>query len=1137
LVFKVELGLLNSYFKLICNGRSFKRKTMTQTEPQTQPHNSELMDAFLEDSWDALAHLDAARVRLSQDHSPAALEELRILSHRMRGTSAIYGYPQFARLAALSERMMEAGQHFIAEDYPDLDVFLDQFSACARAAVERIAFGKGEGQVGLEFSSLGAANIVQGLINKHPKAFLLAPSPKSVGYSEIPLESGLNVQLQTFFNENAETWEYFAPEAKEHLEIIHSLLERGGEAESEETIVQLFRSTHTLKGSAYMVGFAPMGLLAHRLEDVMSAVRDGGRPYTPEIAEALAMGNETLSQMLEVAEGHTQPLETSLEASIEALEGLLGAEPMQELKELLASSHAPALNPSQAAHASTQLRVAGQLEQFFEEHMEIWGEFSGELRQHLEQLRELFLAEGNLDLAAFLRSLHGLKGETTALNYPIFSELTIQLEAVLIEVREGQIDLDEPIVQLAESALETLERIILTSEGVYPAADLEQNLTVIHAQLAALLGEQPQAIALPTGVAVSTPQRAANRSIRVNLDKLDNLMNVVGEMVNLRARFTRQTSQILGVGQLLETSRSRMLRTIAEFETKYLNPRLAAITPAKTTPNPNNPNSPNNPSSTLQTVSEMFNELEFDTYSDLNILARSVIEMADDLGEVSTLLQSQLAGVRDETENLQKLSRRLRDEVSSARMVPLSNLYSRLRRLVKEGAAGKTFQFEVSGETVEIDNYILEEIADPLLHLLKNSIYHGIEGREERIAKGKPASGTIRIRAYPQGNNVMLEVEDDGKGIQLERVKQKALERKLFDAQTLEEMSEEDAVQLIFSAGLSTADLVTLDAGRGVGMDAVAAGIRRLNGEISVQTEQDFGTIFTLKLPLTLVVSEALLVECAGQTLAFPALAVRSLRNLERFQIQSLESSAGVSSMTFLEQQEQYRLYSLAALLGLPDASVNAPECLVVILDTGSEQFGLIVDGFVGLEEVVQKPLSEALRGLSHLAGATVASSGEVILILDPQGTVRLGNERFVQRSDDQPLRPFEAKIEQRLLLVDDSVSVRRIVSKMLTRAGYQVVSAVDGQEALEMLRQDQNFTAVLSDLEMPRMNGYELIESMKAREELRDLPVVVMTTRAGEKHRDLAFRLGASEYFSKPIEEAKLLGFLGRLNKITKAS
>lgn len=1125
---------------------------MTQTQPQTQPQNSELMDAFLEDSWDALARLDAARVRLSEDHSTKALEELRILSHRMRGTSAIYGYPQFARLAALSERMMEAGQHFITEDYPDLDVFLDQFSACARAAVERIAFGKGEGQVGLEFSSLGAAAIVQGLINKHPKAFLLAPSPKSVVYSEIPLESSLNVQLQTFFNENAETWEYFAPEAKEHLEIIHHLLEQEGGAESEASMVQLFRSTHTLKGSAYMVGFAPMGLLAHRLEDVMSEVRDGGRPYTPEVAEALAIGNETLSQMLEVAEGRPQSLESSLEASIEALEGLLGAEPMQELKELLATAHNPAVSESSVtgsktgsssnpSHQATQMRLTGQLEQFFEAHLEIWGEFSGELRKHLEQLRDILSEEGILELAAFLRSLHGLKNEATALHYPIFSELTLQLEAVLIEVQEGQIDLDEPIMQVIELALETLERIVLSSEGIYPAVDLEQNLTVVHAKLAALLGEHPQAIAAPVGANVVAPQRAANRSIRVNLDKLDNLMNVVGEMVNLRSRFTRQTNQILGVGQLLETSRSRMLRTIAEFETKYLNPRLAAITPAKTTPNPNNPNSSNNPSSTLQTVSEMFNELEFDTYSDLNILARSVIEMADDLGEVSTLLQSQLAGVRDETENLQKLSRRLRDEVSSARMVPLSNLYSRLRRLVKEGAEGKSFQFEVSGETVEIDNYILEEIADPLLHLLKNSIYHGIEGREERLAKGKPASGTIRIRAYPQGNNVMLEVEDDGKGIQLEQVKQKALERHLFDAQTLAEMSEEDAVQLIFSAGLSTAESVTLNAGRGVGMDAVAAGIRRLNGEISVQTEQDFGTIFILKLPLTLVVSEALLVECAGQTFAFPTLAVRSLRNLERSQIQSLERESGgvsgVASMTFTEQQEQYRLYSLAALLGLPDASVDALECLVVILDTGSEQFGLIVDGFVGLEEVVQKPLSAALRGLSHLAGATVASSGEVILILDPQGTVRLGNERFIQRGDDQPLRPFEAKIEQRLLLVDDSVSVRRIVSKMLTRAGYQVVSAVDGQEALDLLRLDQNFTAVLSDLEMPRMNGYELIEAMRAREELRHLPIVVMTTRAGEKHRDLAFRLGANEYFSKPIEEAKLIGFLERLTPASQAS
>ena len=603
------------------------------------------------------------------------------------------------------------------------------------------------------------------------------------------------------------------------------------------------------------------------------------------------------------------------------------------------------------------------------------------------------------------------------------------------------------------------------------------------------------------------------RTIRVGLDKLDTLMNLAGETVAQRSRLGRQLAQFHEVRQLLELSQGRMTRTINDFEEQYLNPRLAAQSAEKMRQvQGSNASQAQAPKSNAP-VQEMFDELEFDTYNDLNILARSIAEMSNDLDEIQGQLGSLVQGFEDETESLQKISRALRSEVSRARMVPIGQLFSRLSRLV-QSSADKTYRMKLSGEAAEIDNVILEEITDPLLHLVKNAIAHGVEPREVRERQGKNPEGTVSLSAYLQGNSIVIDVEDDGAGIHADKLRRKAVEKGFRTEEEVAALNDQQALQLMFIPGLSTVETVTTEAGRGVGMDAVATNIQRLKGEIQVFTKPGQGTRFSLKLPLTLLVSEALTVRVSAQTYAFSLNTVRELRMVSK------EVAQG--SVAF--EGHDVPIYNLAELLNLPSADTDLVS--LVILEAAGERLAVRVDGFEEIDEVVIKPLGDTLAKLYYLSGATVSSTDEVVLLLEPTGLMRLANEA-AQPGEREELPIFTQKSVQRVLLADDSVSVRRVVGKMLERSGYDVTTAIDGQDAFDIVMRGETFDAILTDLEMPRMNGYELIEALRRRDENETTPICVMTTRAGAKHMDLAFALGANEYLSKPVDENKLLGYL----------
>jgi chemosensory pili system protein ChpA (sensor histidine kinase/response regulator) len=604
-------------------------------------------------------------------------------------------------------------------------------------------------------------------------------------------------------------------------------------------------------------------------------------------------------------------------------------------------------------------------------------------------------------------------------------------------------------------------------------------------------------------------------SIRVSVERLDSLMNLVGELMIARSRLDRRLAQLDQVSELLLASRARLGQVGRDFEFRRQSPAL---------PIPDSGNgrgSEREDSDGIRDISDLFAELEFDRYDDVSILARSVTEMSADVAEVHSQHATLLRSVREDTVQIQRLTAALRKEVTRARMVPVGRLFARVAQQVREAAraTGKTVTLSVRGESAEVDNGIIEQIADPLLHLIQNAIAHGIEAAAERESRGKPAQGRLTLSASHEGSFILVEVEDDGRGIDTEMVRRLAVERGLLPAAEAAALPEREALNLIFVPGFSTAAAVTQTAGRGVGLDVVRTNVSRLNGEIHVETELGRMTRFVLKLPLTVAIADALMVRSGPEIFALPLTAVSVMRSVAPHEIHGV----GGRETVRLDGQT-LDLVRLDRALGFAP-SPETPRRPVVVMRGGGTPFGVLVDELLGKEEIVIKSLGMLLDGAGPFSGATISGEGRVILLLDPTVLREETARRPVAGPRDIAEISGPSATESRLavLLVDDSVSVRKFVGQMLDKAGFRVVTAVDGQDALQQLL-EQSVDVVVTDLEMPRLNGYALIEDIRRRAATRELPIVVMTTRAGDKHASLARRLGVSHYVTKPVDEQSFI-------------
>ncbi|MEB3295123.1 MAG: hybrid sensor histidine kinase/response regulator [Synechococcales bacterium] len=540
-------------------------------------------------------------------------------------------------------------------------------------------------------------------------------------------------------------------------------------------------------------------------------------------------------------------------------------------------------------------------------------------------------------------------------------------------------------------------------------------------------------------------------------------------------------------------------------------------------------------------ITGSFDNLEMDRYSDVHLISQQVMETIVQIQEVTSDLDLSLDDAEQSTRDLTKASKQLQTKLTQLRMRPLSDITDRFPRALRELSLeyGKKVRLNVLGGNTLIDRNILETLQDPMMHLLRNAFDHGLERSEQRLAQGKSEEGVIEITAQHRGNRTIITLRDDGNGIPLEKIRQRAMQMGL-DAGLLASASETDLLSLIFEPGFSTSESVTALSGRGVGMDVVRDNLNQIRGEISVNTTPGQGTIFTLTIPYTLSIVRILLAESNGMLLAMPQDTVGELLMLQPHHIQWVEGQE-----RFVLGNEAFPLLRLGKYFQF--SCVRQPQTLdslptinaaaVLMTQVGQQRVALQIDRCWGEQEVAIRRVEDPLRLPAGLSSCALLGDGRIVPLLNVPDLMQwvhaeptlVNLPNFAPPSSLFSILPPTPQ-RPTVLVVDDSINVRRFLALTLERAGYRVEQAKDGQDALEKLQAGLPVNAAICDIEMPKLDGFGLLAKMKADSALRSLPIAMLTSRSGDKHRRLALSLGANAYFSKPYNEQELLRTLEQM-------
>jgi chemosensory pili system protein ChpA (sensor histidine kinase/response regulator) len=519
-----------------------------------------------------------------------------------------------------------------------------------------------------------------------------------------------------------------------------------------------------------------------------------------------------------------------------------------------------------------------------------------------------------------------------------------------------------------------------------------------------------------------------------------------------------------------------------------------------------------------------FDPLELDRYSSIQQFSRALAESASDVASLQQLLESLVAEAQNQLQQQSRTVTELQNGLMRTRMVSLQRHVQRLARIVRQAASdsGKQAELIVEGAAGELDRQVLERMLPPFEHLLRNAVVHGIETAEERQRRGKSATGHIHLQMQREGAEVIVDIRDDGAGMNLAAIRAKGLAMGLIHSDQV--LSDEDVMQLVLEPGFSTASSLTQQAGRGVGMDVVATEIKKLGGALHMDSKAGEGTRFTIRLPLTLAVSHALVVRTGDEYYALPLPTIEGVVRLPRDEV---AAHLRGDSATFNYGAHKYRLQPLANYVGmeaspLPETDAAVP---VVLVRAGEHSTGLVADELIGSREIVVKSAGPQISSIRGISGATILSDGRVVIILDIVALVRAewrGRAAPVVMREREDRRVFA-------LVVDDSITVRRVTQRLLERNGMRVLTARDGVEAVELLAEHVP-DVILLDIEMPRMDGYEVAAHVRADPRLREVPIIMITSRVGEKHRARAIELGVDDYLGKPYQESQLIDAIAPL-------
>ncbi|TEU15036.1 MAG: response regulator [Anaerolineales bacterium] len=938
-----------------------------------------------------------------------------------------------------------------------------------------------------------------------------------------------------------------------------------------EVMKETHRYAHTIKGAASMVGLAGLSHIAYYVEETLDEIAAGQLVMNDE---TVALLRKTITQIEGYLDGvlsgtlRERPLLAEVTRAYRRLRGLPVEEDEAAVEEVLTEvAGAPAFAAEEEERPTTppMVKVAHYLEEASPELIEA---FFLEAEDHLRNISTLLSSldkqpEHKELLQDVRRSVHTLKGAAGAVGLRAIAQLAHRMEDLLDLLYAGSLAVDSDIIDLLFASADALEDL---AGGEVEEETMRGTLQDLYARYSTLLGQVPSAEKLarkvePLGeekiidlaeltprpledIEPETPEkvvapvpRKPGEVVRVPLERLDELVRLVSELTISRTVFEQRMADFGREVEELQFSTERLGRVSSNLETQYEVSALGGRLVLSSVGQVGNPSTGLRAglSHTATFNTHGFDDLEFDRYTEFHLLSRELAETASDIRMLSNGLGT-LIGDFDSILNRQgRLSSEIQDKLMQVRMVSLATLATRLHRAVRVLAReqGKLVDLVLEGKDIELDKTVLEEIADPLLHLLRNAVDHGIEPPALRQVMSKPERGLIRLRAYHEGNQVVIQVSDDGAGLEPEILRSAAISGGYVSEADAPQLSDEELYSLVFLPGFSTSGEVSEVSGRGVGLDIVKTNVQKLKGAVTLDSTPGQGATFTIRLPMTLAVTRALLVKAHNETFAIPLSAVTQILRLEREEIEHV----GQEPVVWVGGQV-YPMLRLGQVLNLRQPAAETVQRLpVLILNAGAKQVALVVDQLLAGREIVIKTLGNHLRRVHGVTGATLMGDGSVVLILNPADLIIEAPQPEAWAPPFDKLRtqlqPLATRAREALtvMVVDDSVSVRRVVSKLIKSAGWQPMAAKDGLDALEIIQHSaQPPDLILVDIEMPRMDGYELMATLRAQEAYRNIPLVILTSRAGEKHHRKALELGASDYIVKPYQDETLLNIIRHL-------
>ena len=828
---------------------------------------------------------------------------------------------------------------------------------------------------------------------------------------------------------------------------------------------------------------------------------------------------------------------------------------------------APVASPAPVAEE------AAGAEEFDHEIAAIYTEEATELLEVAENSLHAWNKDGNdkAPVAELQRTLHTLKGGARMAGIIAMGDLSHELETLVIQIDNGTVAVDDRAHHVMQSSLDELAHMRdMVSGGKLPAKATAliaqiRGLSDPNALSAAPLAEAAAATpsvappvaspvaSVPSLVAVAplqTPPRVAEPAAasvaapapakmpakaeapavlsedsvsaleltsspilpgreaapveraemaRVDADLLDTMLNNAGEVSIFRSRLDQQVNSI-------DFNLAELARTVTRLKEQLRG--LEIETEAQVLNRHHDEDSRR----------DDFDPLELDRYSALQQFSRALAETSGDVASIQGLLETLTREAQNLLTQQSRVITELQNSLMRTRMVPFQRHVQRLTRLVRQAAndTGKRAELVVQGASAELDRQMLERMVPPLEHMLRNAVVHVIESPERRTAAGKPDVGRISVSLERDGAEVVIIVADDGGGINVKLIREKAIALGLADAHA--KLTDEEAMQLIMEPGFSTAGHVTQAAGRGVGMDVVATEVKKLGGGLFIDSTLSKGTRFTIRLPFTLAISQALIVRVAEEVYALPLATVEGVVRLPR---NIVMRHLGKDAPPFEYGNQKYRFQQLGSFVGLgatrlPDGDVSMP---VVLIRAGEHSTALVTDELVGSREIVVKSLGPQVSTIRGIAGATILGDGRIVIILDMGSLVR--SEWRARPTDTLVLDQRDRRTFA--LVVDDSITVRRVTQRLLERNGMRVLTAKDGVDAVSLLQENLP-DIILLDIEMPRMDGYEVTAHVRNDPRLKGIPIVMITSRVSEKHRARAIELGVDDYLGKPYQESQLL-------------